>query len=137
MLDIMTGMMVVLIVFDVSSILFSVYVDEMGVKRIVNDTIIFFNYMIVSIICFYSYYNTSFHFMYWNRYISHYDGCFYNGILDRLLINASKQEIAGARYMNIVRIILTVVYIVLSIVYIYRYTYNNKSIRISYRYTSR
>jgi hypothetical protein len=117
-LDILTALIVLAVVADLSSLFFSYYLKELGAHEILTKVIITMNFILVGLIGFFGFWDIDWQFQAWEAYIE-YGKCFEYPEIDRVLHKHISNEIDGARYMRIVRFITLRLFILLAAFYLY------------------
>ena len=75
-LDLITGLLIIVLIADVSVIIFSEASDLMQIRGLVTTIVLTSNYITVGFCCIFGFRNTNWQFKIWENYLKHADGCF-------------------------------------------------------------
>ena len=114
-LDIITGLLSLVLVADVSSLVFSSIADFMEVRGLLTTIVITGNYLLVFFCCLFGFWDTSWQFTIWERYLMHTDGCFWRKDIDSRIRDLASKEVDGARYMRVVRFVSLGLFMLLTV----------------------
>ena len=114
LLDILTALIVLAVVLDLSSLFFSHYADVMEIRGAVNGIVGASSYLLVGAVCFFGFWDVNWQFAVWEEFAS-YDSCFRSSQVDALLRASAAKEMDGARYMRVVRFVAAGLFFALSV----------------------
>lgn len=117
-LDILTALMVLVVVADLSTLFCSYYFKVLEAHEVITKIVITLNFVLVGLIGFFGFWDTDWQFRAWETYLD-YGKCFEYPEIDRLLHNYISKEIDGGRYMRIVRFVTLGLFVILAAFYLY------------------
>lgn len=117
-LDILTALIVLVVVADLSTLFCSFYFKILGAHELITKIVLTCNFILVGLIGFFGFWDTDWEFRAWETYLD-YGHCFDYPEIDRLLHDYISKEIDGARYMRIVRFVTLGLFITLAAFYLY------------------
>ena len=132
-LDVLTGLMSVLVVVDLSTLIFSFFTKFMGWHVVLNKVVISLNYVLIGLIGFFGFWRLEWDFSHWKRYID-YGACFSYTQMDSWLQNNMGREMSGSKYIGIVRWVTIGLFLILTGFYLYGMTRKDRAAYRQARY---
>lgn len=120
-LDVLTGLLVLLVVTDLTTLAFSFFTKFMGWHDCLTKAILSLNYVLLGLVAFLGFWSLNWDFPHWQQYMR-MDTCFSYSLMDAWLRDKVAVELAGEKYVAVVRWVALALFIGITGLYLYGMT---------------